>query len=222
MRRSSYILAGSVIGILLVADMFLIGWAGKASVISRISLALQLVGAYNLGIGFLASSRSLQSIVPLEAMTSSNIGSFLGANILVFMTGISFAAMVIGGGWLSTKPPTAPFRKRWLTGLVGAVATWIGLPLAFVVAVFYVIAILPLAYLGFVVAESILQRITRSSTTINLTVYGVGPHHDEDPKRAIPLIDIVHENPPQVKAFLVGLPSVALGLIAGIASSFLR
>jgi hypothetical protein len=160
--------------------------------------------------------------VPLEAMTSSNIGSFVGANIMVFATGTGLAAMLIGGGWLSTKPPTAPFRKRWLLGLIGAVVTWIGLPLASAVALFYVIAIMPIAYLGYVVADSILQRIMRSSTKVNITVFGVGPHHNDLPERTVPVIDVIQENPPQMRAFLVGLPSVALGLIAGIVGSFLR
>jgi hypothetical protein len=222
MRRSGYVLAVGVIGVLLVVDIFFIGWVGEASIISRVSLALQLLGAYNLGIGFLAGSQSLQDIVPLEAMTSSNIGSFLRANRLVFATGIGFAAMLVRGGRLSSKPRTAPLGRRWVMGLIGAVVTWIGLPLSSIIALFYLIAVMPIAYLGYVVADSILQRIMRNSTPLRLPVFGVGPHHTGRPERTISIIDVIIENPPQLKGFLVGLPSVALGIIAGMVSSFLR
>ena len=181
--------------LVLAGDVWLLRRTGGSS-LDQIAFALRILGLYTIVLGFLKTSRALAGFGGvLDEMTSPNLISFAAGNFLAL--GILFEG--IGIGLKGTRAPGPAARLAALGRLLLVPAAL--LLLAF--TAFHLLVIMPLAYVGYLLAGAIVQAIASAPTDARLSVAGPSP-------QAISLRAALTEDPAAARSYLVGVPSLVL------------
>lgn len=89
-------------------------------------------------------------------------------------------------------------------------------PFALLYVVFHLVVIMPLAYLGYVLASAVVGRMESSSRDLQLH------KHSGEEVKVLRVRELVHSNGTAAKSFLVGVPAALLVLVTRLAALFLQ
>lgn len=205
-----YLLATATIGVPLLIECTLFT-RGSATLASRLSVLFQMLGFYNVGIGFLATSKNLQSLVRLDGMTSANTRAFVASNAsVVGMIGYLYSMISRGGYALAQNVPT--LMGAAAISMAGGILFFIVMFVIGVLIIVYLLTIMPIAYVGYLVPNLVVSLIKRSDYHFVARKYAPGADVNTDPPiEEVSIAQVVTENEPAVKSFMVGIPAVLLG-----------
>jgi len=185
----------AVAALVLAGDVWLLRRTG-GSALDQVSFALRILGLYAIVLGLLKTSSALAAFGGvLDEMTSPRLFSFVAGNFLAL--GILFEGISIG-----LRGPRAPGPGARLA----AFGTFLLVPAALLLlafTAFHLLVIMPLAYVGFLLAGSIVQAIASAPGDVRLSVEGPSP-------QTISLRAALTQDPVAARSYLVGIPSLVL------------
>lgn len=201
------VLLGIVVLGLLIGQMAVLFFLPYGTLLTRLKIALQIIGFYNIGLGFVSGSTVLHGFAEIDTrMTSPNLLEYLVGNFL-FLS-ILFSIWAVG-----LKPEQS--REASITrGCIGGIVMLIGVPLLLVYALFHVFVIMPMAYVGFVLSSSVVENIIYSGTDFEMKFTTPDGENTRNIK------DIANTDPVKAKSFLVGVPALAFSLVVSVISLF--
>jgi hypothetical protein len=201
-RRITTIVAAIYIAVLAL-DIWLIFFLAGGSWQGKAAFLLQTLGLYSFAIGFVSQSELSNSFSKmLENMTSSNLRDFLGENMSLLTVVSGLQATMAGGklnatGWHSHVP----------------LVPWVITIMALVGELFYVIVVMPIAYVAYLLAAIPLLLIRDSKVTAFIGEKG-------SPK-PLNVQELVKGHMVALKAFMVGLASTAVSFVINGVSLYL-
>jgi hypothetical protein len=176
----------------------------SASTLERLAFSLQLIGIYNLGLTFLGQTNLLKTFPSwLEGMTSANLSDFSGATFRTVAVFAFLSSLAVQGFPPPRVTGRLPLLLRALVLMTLGLVFVILVPILFVaVAVFLLLGIAPVAYIGYVLVGVLLDAISSAPNDFQLS----------SPEGSIGLKATVRAHHVQLRTLLVGVPATALGV----------
>lgn len=172
----------------------------------RLGIPLQIIAFYGIGLGLIARSATLRSTLNLEDMTSHNLDRFISAN-MIFLSLPVFTAFVAGN----------KLRRRGegiALGCLGHLLWLASSPLLMGYVIFHFVVVMPITYLGYVVASALFESIRYSAVDQE---YGGGT---DAAKTTFGLREIIIADQMVAKTFIVGIPAAVLTLALKLTALF--
>jgi hypothetical protein len=175
--------------------------------LERLAFSLELIGIYNLAINFLSGSDFFKTFPSWQKdMTSADLRSFSAATLRTLGIFASISSLAVRG----FPPPMITGRLPLLLqvlavvvlGLTFAIVCLVLLP---VVVLVVVVGIAPIAYIGYVLVDALLDAVVSSPADMKLW----------SAEGSLSLKDTVEAHQVELRPLLVGVPAVALGLVTG-------
>lgn len=192
---------------IIAADAWFMSVHIRGSLMDRMSFALAIVGLYGIVLGFIQRSSELKGFGGLvEGMTSPNLFEFIGANLQAL--GLLVLTASLGAGSRRTA------GHKPVLGAAGSILFLVAAPIIVAYVVFHTFVIMPLAYVAYIFAEAVVERLSSSGLDTAVSAR-TGEHVETLNLRNVILADRVAS-----KSYLVGLPSTFLSLALKLVSSF--
>jgi hypothetical protein len=200
-----------VLGLLALEVAALILWV-PGTWHERTRLVLQVIGLYGIAVGFMSRSdvpRDFRGT--LQDMTSPNLYKFMLGNFSFAI----FPTLLMATALSKRKLAGAPVA---LTAL-GNFSCLFLTPLVFVYVFFHLLVIMPLTYLPYLLASSLVSNIVYSGEDymIRAERRQLG---NAAQQREVSMKAIIEANPAAAKSFVVGVPAVLLSLLSHVSAWF--
>ena len=185
-------------------------WA-RGSWDAKLSLLLQIIAVYGIGLAFMRASKTLQGFGEVMSdMTSPNLFKFVAGNF-VFLSIIASAASI------GLRPARAPGAASALSA-VGLFLLVLIFPVLLAYLAFHVFVVMPLAYLAYVPASAVVQSIASASGDIEMASIP-GPAGTGEPQ-TMRLKEVIAADSVAFKSVLVGIPAAILSLVTRLFGMF--
>ena len=203
MRTLAYILVVLVYAGLVAFVLWLLAIRPRHPVKDKIASLLQLVAVYTFVLGFLSSAGVFNTFDHLQRnLTSRDPLQFLAANCVAF--GIIFLAMSV-----AFNPSTSASIPRFLIGFPVLLAAML---LLCAYTIIHFLAVVPLAYFGYLATSVPIDAILNSSSDAEIT----------SGEKVITSKKLVQQNETAIRNFAVALPALTISLVLKIAPLFRR
>jgi hypothetical protein len=181
-------------------DLAIVFKVMQGDLLGKVGFILQLIGIYGIALGFISGTK-LAALARFEYMTSGNLFEFMAESfgLLSFITG---AVSSVRRAPVNYESP--------LASSIGLVVTWACLPLFWGIIALYVFAVMPLAYVGFAIANALVQRMSDANDVVSRRM----SERTGEVLAEVSIRVLLEENRVAIKSFLVGMPAILLGLVS--------
>jgi hypothetical protein len=203
MKTLAYVATVFVLAGLVLLALWILAIRPGQAVKDKVAALLQLVAGYTLIFGLLSSAGVLKAFDEIQrGLTSPDPLVFLGANFHAFT--FIFSAMGV-----ALDPNTASSIPRFLLGIP---VLFFEALLLFAYAVVHFVAVVPIAYFGYLVTSIPVDAILNSRSDVMITLGG----------EAICIKQLVIQNETAIRNFAVALPAFTTSLVFKIGPLLLR
>jgi hypothetical protein len=188
----------------LAANLYVFWVLPAGSLLDRLAFALELIAIYNLALTLLSSTDLFKTFPTwLEEMTSANLRDFGAGTMRTLGVMAALSSLAVRG----FPPPLVTQRLPLMLQVLAAVT--LGLTFAILdvvlfmlVVVVFLLGIAPIAYIGYVLVDVVLDAISSAPNEIQLS----------STEGSLGLKGTVRMHRVQLRTFLVGVPAAALGV----------
>ena len=209
MRRViTYLIAATVI-VCLIAEILLLVFVRHIHWDTRVGIPLQIIGFYGVGLVVVARSASLKEVFEFpDEMTSPNLMKFIAGN-LSFLSLPVFAAQIA----ISSS------RRKGESAALGCLGNilWIAISILIMILYvpFHVLVVMPITYLGYVMASVLFERLKYSAIDQEFEA------RSGQTSKHFRLRELLVSDPVAAKSFIIGIPSLTLALVVKVLALFL-
>jgi len=191
----------------------------------RLSLVLQLLALYGIGLGFLSRSQVVRRArFCIDDMTSPRIGTFVAGNFR--FVALLFSTVSVG------LSPDRTTRSSLALGCLGGALLMGASPFVILYAAFHLLILAPLSYPAYLMASGLVESVRGSARDLTVTRTSRVPGSaDSEPGlqreeemgevQLFSVREFVDADPASAKSFLIGLPAAVLSLITKLVGLFL-
>jgi hypothetical protein len=203
MSEATKTLAIAIVYLALLAfDVWLFFFLPSGDLDARAAFCLQVLGLYTIGIGLLEQTGILGVLKgSAKELTSDNLREFMAANLAFAGTLLLVASLAVRG---------LLYARQWYALLVAPVLI-LATPLILILVFAYFVAVVPLAYVAYVIASVFLVGLSAANPE-RITV----SRGDEQ----LALGDTITDNLPKLRTWLVGVPAIVLSVLSTGAPAF--
>jgi hypothetical protein len=187
---------------LLAVDVWLFFFLPSGELDARFAFCLQVLGLYALFTGLLDQAGILAALSrSAEDLTSQNLRTFLAANLTFAGSLLLLASLAVRG---------LLYARQWYALLVAPILI-LATPLLFVFVIAYFIAVVPIAYLAYLMASMLLVGLSAANPEQITITQG---------EQGLELGETITKNLSKLRSFLVGVPAIVLSVLSSGAPTF--
>jgi hypothetical protein len=188
--------------VVLAFDVWLFLFLPGGELDARIGFFLQILGLYAIGTGLLEQAGILGAFKQsADELTSRNLRTFLAANLTFGGVLLLLASSAVRG---------VLYAREWYALLVAPVLI-VATPVLLLLCFAYLIAVVPIAYLAYLLASVFLVGLSASSPEQITVARG---------EERLQLGELMAEHLPKVRTFLVGAPTIVLSVLSSGGPAF--
>jgi hypothetical protein len=203
MSEGTKTLAVAIVYVALLAfDVWLFFFLPSGELDARFAFCLQVLGLYAIFTGLLDQAGILAALSrSAEDLTSQNLRTFLAANLTFAGSLLLLASLAVRG---------LLYARQWYALLVAPVLI-LATPLLFVFVIAYFIAVVPIAYLAYLMASMLLVGLSAANPEQITITQG---------EQGLELGETITKNLSKLRSFLVGVPAIVLSVLSSGAPTF--
>jgi hypothetical protein len=192
--------------LLLALNVWLLWFLPTAPPIEKVSFMLAIVGIYNFALNFLSATGLFKADPSwLDEMTSPSLLDFVaGAFRLTGLAYLTLSLFIRG-----FPPPTLPRLRFFLLLITIPLALGMLLTAALVTAA-YLVVIVPVAYIGYLLASVFLDAIENAPDDFAIS----------SEEGLLTMKEALRDHRAQLRTLVVGLPATVVGIGAAASSVF--
>lgn len=203
MSEGAKTLAVAIVYLAMLAfDVWLFLFLPSGDLDARIAFCLQVLGLYAIFVGLLETLGILDALKrSADDLTSPELRTFLAANLTFAATLMLVASRAVRG---------VLYARQWYALLIAPVLI-LATPLILVLVIAYFIAVVPLAYIAYLIASVFLVGLSAADPE-EITV----SQGDE----RLELGATISKHLTKLRSFLVGVPTIVLSVLSSGAPAF--